>query len=76
MSIINNRLSKIFNNKRLIILIFVVALLIGSAGYAKYAHTPLEVDALIFKRLGEEVTTGSWITSPDFGRKEHRDILL
>ncbi len=49
------------------ILIFVVALLIGGAGYIKYAHTPLEIDALIFKRLGEEVATGSWITSPDFG---------
>lgn len=61
------RLSRILDNKRVMILIFVVALLIGGAGYVKYAHIPMELDALMFKQLGEEVAAGSWITSPDFG---------
>ena len=64
---LNRRLTKYCSNKKIAVFIFILALIIGSAGYLKFAHIPVEGDALEFKELGKKVASGSWTTSQDFG---------
>ncbi|MCK4595745.1 glycosyltransferase family 39 protein, partial [candidate division WOR-3 bacterium] len=60
-------LQKFYKSKMIIPLIFVFALLIGIAGYFKYSNVPVLGDAALFKSLGQEVLSGEWLTSDNFG---------
>jgi len=65
---LKEKIVKCYKSRKLVIVIFILALFIGCVGYVKFANISVNYyDALEYKKLGKEVASGAWLTSQYFG---------